>query len=75
MARVSTLGPEFAPRGRGEVILISLPDKEKSELPSTFAQLGYCPTPWAAIHILIMQIAPLGVAQYITCAAVPGDSG
>lgn len=80
MARASVLGTEYLPRGRSErkdeVFLISLPDKEKSELPFMVVQIGYRTTPWLAVHITTMQIASLGVVQYIFFfMSVHGNSG
>lgn len=61
LARESMLGCEFVPRKRREgedrIILMSLPDKEKPELPSTFVQVGYYSTPWAVL-IIIKRAAP-----------------
>ena len=55
------MGCEFVPRKRREgedrIILMSLPDKEKPELPSTFVQVGYYSTPWAVL-IIIKRAAP-----------------
>lgn len=62
LARASMLGREFVARKRHEgedkIILISLPDKEQPELPSTFVQLGCYSTPWAVILIIRMKTAP-----------------
>ena len=55
------LDREFVPKtrceGKDRIILISLPDKEKPEPPSTFVQLGYCSTPCTVILIIIMKTA------------------
>lgn len=56
LARASTLGTEYLPRGRGKE-----KHKDKSELPFIVIQVGYCTTLWAATDITVMQVGPLGV--------------
>lgn len=83
LARESMLGCEFVPRKRREgedrIILISLPDKEKPELPSTFVQVGYCSTPMGCRSYYYNESCPppppLGAAQYVTYTSVYNDSG
>lgn len=78
MARTSSQHTTFLPIGEGksEVFLISLSDKEISELlPLMVVQAGYCTTPWATIHITVMQAAPSGAVQRTTCTSVHGEPG